>query len=344
MFSTQNPPYMLTNTGQAMSNGDVVSSAIRSIVPDYTKLYKKFVNERLIKCSVPLTDKISRNNIMLAAKAVTTSELTLTAPLGSDAEDMDRKLVQNLKTAAQFRKSGVIDALRYEPKNAPLAFTVKGKMYQTNKATILSKLKVLATPAQLVEPVDSITVTPEERKCQLLVDLSMIVTTRQYKTLASSVARFFDEAKQDIVVIPGKFERIDLIGDNYVDRHRLKDNTSSSRGLGTVVESVTINANGALPSNFYNIFAEYAVTNFDPDVVVVVTRGREVLSNCANIMLPSCSSHLEADFRLVTHIVDGVRSGYINFKVRANDTDIIMILTAFYPTFLTLNSDFHLLI
>ncbi len=67
-----------------MSNGDVVSSAIRSIVPDGTKLqYKKFVEERLIKCSVPLTDKISRNNIMLATKAVRNSEPIV--PLVSDA-------------------------------------------------------------------------------------------------------------------------------------------------------------------------------------------------------------------------------------------------------------------
>ena len=39
----------------------------------------------------------------------------------------------------------------------------------------------------------------------------------------------------------------------------------------------------------------------------------------------------------MTHIIDGIRQGFEDIVVRAGDTDVLIILTAYMPTFLTLN-------
>ena len=46
------------------------------------------------------------------------------------------------------------------------------------------------------------------------------------------------------------------------------------------------------------------------------------------------STHMEADYRLVGHILHAIKCGYNRTTVRANDTDILMTLMAFMPYFL----------
>ena len=58
--------------------------------------------------------------------------------------------------------------------------------------------------------------------------------------------------------------------------------------------------------------------------VYVITHGKETLVGS----VPS-STHMEADYRLVGQILHAIRCGYNCTTVRANDTDILMILMAF---------------
>ena len=188
---------------------------------------------------------------------------------------------------------------------------------------------------------------------QLVVDLSMIVVSRQYSTNAKKVKDFFDEVWKDIKSVKGNFTRYDIVGDNYIDLHPLKDSTRESRGPGTVVEKLTVD--GRLPKNFgsdylksernkaalYELMANYFLEAFTSEIVV--TTGKETLTKSSTINM-SGSNHLEADFRIVTHIIDGINNGFTEIVVRAGDTDVLIILAAYMPTFLTLNPKVHIVL
>ena len=53
-------------------------------------------------------------------------------------------------------------------------------------------------------------------------------------------------------------------------------------------------------------------------------------------------THIEADYRIVGHILAAIQEGYTSTMVRANDTDILIGLLGFLPLFLEKNKDFIL--
>jgi len=69
-----------------------------------------------------------------------------------------------------------------------------------------------------------------------------------------------------------------------------------------------------------------------------ITQGSSEVSGA----LPD-STHLEADFRLVGHMLHAARNGCSRTIVRGNDTDICIILLAYLPTLLQCNSAYKLL-
>ena len=50
-------------------------------------------------------------------------------------------------------------------------------------------------------------------------------------------------------------------------------------------------------------------------------------------------NHEEADYRLVTHIVHALESGFKSIIVRRNDTDVVVILVGYFYTFLQMCAD-----
>ena len=46
------------------------------------------------------------------------------------------------------------------------------------------------------------------------------------------------------------------------------------------------------------------------------------------------SSHREADYRIVVHVLDGISKGFTRISVRENDTYIVVILMAYMRIFL----------
>ena len=69
-----------------------------------------------------------------------------------------------------------------------------------------------------------------------------------------------------------------------------------------------------------------------------ITQGSSEVSGA----LPD-STHLEADFRLVGHMLYAARNGCSRTIVRGNDTDICIIFLAYLPTLLQCNSSYKLL-
>ena len=71
----------------------------------------------------------------------------------------------------------------------------------------------------------------------------------------------------------------------------------------------------------------------------VITEGRRTVKG----NMPS-STHLEADYRIVGHVLEALKCGYQSTSVRANDTDVLVILLAFMPSFLQINLSFKLIL
>ena len=235
-FNSDTGEMLYLNTGSAMNDAKNVSEAMRTLVQTGGELYRSFVRERLVLFSVPLTEKITRQNIMLPSKANDSPVCTTLTPT------QDRKLTMKLRTVAQFRPSEVLEALKYEPENVPSTFVSKGRIYQTSKATVLPKLKEFGKTSY----------EPSQSTGLLVVDISMVVCAVQAKSTATTVIGFFQDVRRTILSIPGNFQRIDLVGDNYEDQHHLKENTRSTRGHGTVV--ATLELSDSLPLNFKKDF------------------------------------------------------------------------------------------
>lgn len=65
-------------------------------------------------------------------------------------------------------------------------------------------------------------------------------------------------------------------------------------------------------------------------MLCILSKVLQTLSTTTDVSMPP-SNHLEADYRLIIHILDALGNGYSKSKVRANDTDIVVLLTAFMP-------------
>ena len=73
----------------------------------------------------------------------------------------------------------------------------------------------------------------------------------------------------------------------------------------------------------------------------VITQGKKTREDRQVRGNKPLSTHLEADYRIVTHLPDAIKCGYTS-TLRGNDTDILVILMAFMPTFLQRSPNFQL--
>ena len=337
------------NNGETVGSHKELTKSLRTLEKRGQLLYETFVSERLIRCERPLSDPIKRNNFVVPSgctKMGLYKITTLTA-------QQDKKLLLELKSVYRYRKSLVLEALKTEPGDVPPVFTFDNKLYQAPKSQLSKRLKTLnikpnAVDADIEQAVDT--------SHQLVVDLSMItvLTIRVINTnRVNTFMKLFDEIWTAIHNL-GSFQRLDIVSDNYTDSHLLKGQTRSGRGRGTTVK---FKLSDKVPSNLktdfllstenkralYDMMADYFTESkvgqyvFKVSTKYVITKAKEVLVGS----MPS-SSHIEADYRIVTHIIDGARNGMKSALVRANDTDITVLLLAYLPTILEICPTFVL--
>ena len=150
-----------------------------------------------------------------------------------------------------------------------------------------------------------------------------------------------------------QYMRVDVVSDNYKSPHLLKNGVRVDRDS---VTTVIFELESILPSNFktdfffcsdnkarlYRMMAGYFATlarDSATGTQYFITQGSSEVSGA----LPD-STHLEADFRLVGHMLYAARNGCSRTIVRGNDTDYIcIILLAYLPTLLQCNSSYKLL-
>ena len=125
--------------------------------------------------------------------------------------------------------------------NLPPALSINGKMFHNVKASYFPSFKVFSTKTnpptsnQNGPSSDENNVLTGQAQ-QLVVDLTMVVVSRQYSINAKTMKEFFGEIVKEIKYIKGNLSRYDIVGNNYLDPHPLKDDTREYRGTGTVIE------------------------------------------------------------------------------------------------------------
>ena len=137
--------------------------------------------------------------------------------------------------------------------------------------------------------------------------------------------------------------RIDIVCDNYSDKNLLKERTRSSRGSGS---EINFSLESPFPKDFVKDFMKNIKNKekfYDllisflheksllSDRKYILTNRRKVISN-HNSVMEDCS-HLEADYRIVLHIVSAILEGLKKVVVRSNDTDVLIILIQYYNNF-----------
>ena len=82
----------------------------------------------------------------------------------------DKKIIDALKLTAPERREETLECLSFEPHDSPQSFIVKeGSLYQSQKASILPRLKSLNVEPEVVTPAAA---TEEPKKLtQLLVTI-----------------------------------------------------------------------------------------------------------------------------------------------------------------------------
>jgi hypothetical protein len=297
------------NTGSEIPNSAAVSKSMRELVKNGTDQFQEFRRLRLRELKVPLTGRIKRNDILRPKKYGQLSNIKFS----SLSIKEDQKLLTELGQVSSVRKEEFIKTLEFEPKNTPQSFVVRGKLYFTNKATLLPRIRSLSPNHQLQH---------SDGNTQLIVDLSMLITKLQYNKFEHSATfkDFFDLAWNEIVRLLGQCgnqNRLDIVGDNYEEDHLLKGATRSSRGTGTTVE---VHPNAVLPNNFgsdfmkssknkaslYSAMADYFLEKSEGWLkerrVLVFTKDRNTITLPAEYDPMNDSSHIEADYRLILHI------------------------------------------
>ena len=165
----------------------------------------------------------------------------------------------------------------------------------------------------------------------------------------TTVKDFCDKVWDYITGKNNQYMRVDVVSDNYESPHLLKNGVRVDRGF------LSFELDSILHSNFktdfffcsdnkarlYRMMAGYFATlarDSTTGTQYFITQGSSEVSGA----LPD-STRLEADFRLVGHMLHAARNGCSCTIVRGNETDICITLLAYLPTVLQCNSSYKLL-
>ena len=75
--------------------------------------------------------------------------------------------------------------------------------------------------------------------------------------------------------------------------------------------------------------------NIFKDKIFVFTKDQKVISNKEDVKMSNCS-HIEADTRIIIHIIDALQTGSLTVTIRTSDSDVIVLLISFIPFFVQL--------
>ena len=325
-------------------NAQEVAESVKTMRGRGVELKADFRKVRFDDRSMPLNAPIHHNKILLPSNPSNVNPKKQVVM--SKAKDID--LTQKIKNAASVRADEALDVLQYEPMNVPPCLsTSTGEIYSGTKSTVLKPLRKLGAVAQF--PLFS------EVMSTLIIDLSFVVNllgSVRAVTYGATVNRFLDTVWTYIEQLGTRYARIDIVTDRYNCVHLLKQRTRAHRGVGTITN---LSGESELPSNFcedylrndvnkdnfYKLLVEDFVRRSAilSEKVIVLTKDTETICNTNLNEFMEPTNHIEADYRIVRHVLDAIERGHFIVAVRCTDSDIIIILLSYMHQFLALNQD-----
>ena len=287
------------------------------------KQYDTYVEERLEKCTKPISDTIKRNNLALPGNAQQKVKKS------ADQKKLiilrnDCNLFSRLYIACQARGGNLDDVFRHGNAPFPPALSSYGRLRQEIKSELLKCLEV-GTKATC----------PDVDADAAVLDGAAVVNMlapQNCKTFEEYVHRVF---LPYIMMHVHKVKRVDIVWDRYFP-NSLKSSTREIRGSGIhkrVTPSTTMPSNWQAflrdsqnKEELFKYLAECTAALQLEGKVIVTTYGDDVLSGGPLEMesLAPCN-HEEADTRLFLHVSHAVHNGNGKIMIRSTDTDVVVL-------------------
>ena len=284
--------------------------------------FETYVEERLDKCSKPITDTISRNKLPLfgASEKKTVKNQTQIAALKSDCN-----LFARLYIACQAREGNLEKFFKHENHAVPPSLSTAGKLRGGQKSELVHCLEV-----------DTIFSCPN-------VDVKIIDAAVVVNMLPPGISKYFKDYATYVfvpyIIKQAQYtKRVDLVWDRYLPTS-LKQGTRETRGSGV---RRRVCKNSAIPANWksflrsednktelFHFLAESISTVQLPGVQVISTYDGDVISSVPvdKDGLAPCN-HEEADTRILLHVKHAISKGYNKIMIRTVDTDVVVLAVA----------------
>ena len=199
------------------------------------KQYEVFMTNRLIEQSVPLSEPIKKNKLLMFSRLPPREKSKASLQVTSLKNDV--ALFSRLYIACQLRDGNLEDFFRYENQACPPSLSQLGKLRLGTKSDLLHCLEsTLETENGPVLPGTDVTI----------LDGAAVVNF-----LKPSAAKTFDDYSQNIFLPYIKLQlksasRVDIVWDEYFE-NSLKSQTRSKRGKGV---RMRVEASANLPGNW----------------------------------------------------------------------------------------------
>jgi hypothetical protein len=306
---------------------DIVADTVRKVTTLGEDQYSKFVEERLSKCSKPVTDVLKKNKLPLLSRS-TVKTAPSKGKLQLQAMKSDCNLFSRLYLACQARDGDVDQFFCHENNLCPPSLSLGGKLRLGTKADLMPCLET-----DVVAPADS-----------PVVDAKFLDEAAIVQMLNPGTAKTFQEYA-DQVFVPhvstqlANTRRIDIVWDVY-QSDSLKSTTRNKRGKGIRRRVVPA---AAMPKNWkdflrvdenktelFSFLSGQIILAEIEDKEVYATEGQHVLCSFDRPDMSDLEpcSHEEADTRLLLHAADAVKEGYKKLLVRTVDTDVVVVAVA----------------
>ena len=303
---------------------DAVALSLSKIHEVGQAFHKEYVNTRLDKVTVPMSDTIKRNNMFTFANRLDPRKKESKVGILKH----NTMLITQLFLSLQSRPDAdMLEFFKFENQREPPALSDRSSLRAGTKSDILKCIHaptghaIPATQA-IVQVVDMATIIH-------MVPPTRALTFKEYVPMHTGP---FLKAQMTTTV-----QRINIVWDTYPEQN-LKSQTQLRRGLGTRTQ-LEPDGDGSTPIpkrywQSYIVFSfvskQMAKTYMD-GILVISTESVNVLSNKPfDVSALQPCNHAEADTRIILHLAHASSQGHDKAFVRTVDSDIVVLAIAFY--------------
>ena len=310
-----------------------VATSLSQIREAGQALHAAYVKERLENASVPISDTITRNNMLTFANRPDPKKK---GRKDSGVQRHNMTLVTQLFLSLQSRPDAdMMDFFRFENQREPPSLADQGLLRSGMKSDIL---QCLNAPTGRAAAAKQATVVVLDMAAVIhMVRPTTAKTFSEYVTL--NIVPFLEAQMKSCT------QRIDAVWDNYPEENNLKAMTQQRRGNGP--RTRVGDGSTKIPKHEWSSFLKNEenkkeLFSFISTQISKTDMGRKlllsthfetVLSNrhCDLATLQPCN-HSEADTRILLHLAHAAEQGHTTAYVRTVDSDIVVLTVRFFET------------